>query len=144
MMRPPRPGHNRAYRLGTLSLTEADVDPILRERRTPRGRFHQVAGVLLVSLAANMIGVASAPLASASAVTTGILAFALPRRRRRGARHRLGIRRHDGSGRVWEYEYETDDDRDFLFAREQPTVDRVGTADVLENPTPRHRLPATA
>ncbi len=89
---------------------------------------------------ASLIGVASGPLAGASVVTTGVLVLALRRRHRYRPSHRPGIRRHDGSGRVWEFDYEAGDGRDFIFAAVPPDMDWTG-GDVLENPPlpARHR-----
>jgi hypothetical protein len=43
------------------------------------------------------------PIAGSSALAAGLLAVALDRRRRHRDRDRAGIRRHDGSGRVWAF-----------------------------------------
>jgi hypothetical protein len=49
-----------------------------------------------------LVAAIPAPVAGASAVSAGLVAYLLDRRLRRN-RQRPGIRRHDGSGRVWEF-----------------------------------------
>jgi hypothetical protein len=59
----------------------------------------------------DVLAAVPSPVVAGSAASAGVLAVVLDRRRRRRQPQRGGIRRHDGSGRVWEFDSGADQPR---------------------------------